>query len=98
MKRFLQCLLFLSITFLGGCTQTATKISENSDETIQPSVELSFSDDMLSHNNNASDAICYDWLEAQIHQFSIDDVKNAFLQMILSYRTKTAIMEAIASM
>lgn len=39
---------------------------------------MSFSDDMLSHNNNASDAICYDWLEAQIHQFSIDDVKNAF--------------------
>ena len=78
MKRFFAMLLFLSITFLGGCTQTATKISENSDETIQPSVELSFSDDMLSHNNNASDAICYDWLEAQIHQFSIDDVKNAF--------------------
>ena len=66
MKRFFAMLLFLSITFLGGCTQTATKISENSDETIQPSVELSFSDDMLSHNNNASDAICYDWLEAQI--------------------------------
>lgn len=78
MKRFFAMLLFLSITFLGGCTQTATKISENSDETIQPSVELSFFDDMLSHNNNASDAICYDWLEAQIHQFSIDDVKNAF--------------------
>ena len=54
MKRFFAMLLFLSITFLGGCTQTATKISENSDETIQPSVELSFSDDMLSHNNNAS--------------------------------------------
>ena len=49
MKRFFAMLLFLSITFLGGCTQTATKISENSDETIQPSVELSFSDDMLSH-------------------------------------------------
>ena len=34
MKRFFAMLLFLSITFLGGCTQTATKISENSDETI----------------------------------------------------------------
>ena len=30
MKRFFAMLLFLSITFLGGCTQTATKISENS--------------------------------------------------------------------
>lgn len=80
MKRFFIIWFFLFSAFLSGCAQTAPNLPEDTNKPDPLPAELTFSEDVFSHSHNAPDAVCYDWLEAQIYQFRVDDAKAVFFE------------------
>lgn len=80
MKRFFIISLFLFSAFLSGCAQTAPNLPGDTDKPAPLLAELRFSEDVFSHSRNAPDAACYSWLDAQIHQFCVDDANAVFFE------------------
>jgi len=80
MKRIFITLFFLFSAFLSGCAQTAPNLPEDTDKSVPLLAELRFSEDVFSHSRNAPDAVCHNWLDAQLYQFRPDDANAVFFE------------------
>lgn len=80
MKRFFMISLFLFAALLSGCAQTAPDLPEDADGSAPISAELKFSEDVFSHSRSSPSAVCYSRLDAQIHQFCVDDANAVFFE------------------
>ncbi len=78
MKRFFIISLFLFAALLSGCAQTAPDLPEDAGGPDPLPAELTFSEDVFSHSRSSPDAVCYSWLDAQMHQFCVDDANAVF--------------------
>lgn len=80
MKRFFILSLFLFAALLSGCGQTVPDLPENADGPAPIPAELTFSEDVFSHSRSSPGAVCYSWLDAQMHQFRVDDANAVFFE------------------